>query len=153
MLRLGAFYPVLCLAVLLGVPACSGPSANSTDSLLEELHSDDPTVRLRAARQLHLRGTVPEEAVPDLLRALRDENPELRLAAARALEVLDARPPEVVPELLKVHARESDAVVRAAIEQAVLVLEKPVPDPWSVDENDKDFGMVEWEDEGPDAQP
>lgn len=70
------------------------------DRLARELADADPTVRRRAAEQLHAMGIAAQSAVPALVGRLADPDPETRIAVSRALAEIGAGAVEALVGLL-----------------------------------------------------
>ena len=69
-------------------------------ALIKALGTDDPAIRLKAARTLGCLGEVAAEAAPALTAALQDDNLEVRLAAVKGLWNINKTADDVVPTLV-----------------------------------------------------
>ena len=69
-------------------------------ALIEALRSDEPTIRVKAARTLGCLGTAAAKAAPALTAALRDRDLDVRLAAAKGLWNVTQAADDVVPALV-----------------------------------------------------
>jgi hypothetical protein len=76
-----------------------GPAA--VPNLVEALHSQDATVRLKAIEVLGRMGSDAHEAVPELINLLDDPDPTVRKAAARTLGLIGPAANAAVPALMR----------------------------------------------------
>ena len=72
-----------------GAGRCAGPiGPAAVPSLIQALHSQDPTARLKAIEVLGRMGSDWRHAVPELIKLLDDADPAVRKAAARTLGLI-----------------------------------------------------------------
>src|SRR5439155_4828142 len=76
----------------------SGPLA--VPALIEALGTEEPAIRVKAARTLGCLGEAAAEAAPALTKALHDNDREVRLAAGKGLWNITKRADVVVPALV-----------------------------------------------------
>ena len=117
---------LVCIAATALSAGCGGKSESHAERQKENLKSETPQVRARAAEELGKAS--PAElvsAIPALLTALKDERPEVREAAAVPLsQVPPAQRPKVVPALTE-SLNDTNSGVR---HKAALALSKIGPD-------------------------
>jgi HEAT repeat protein len=74
--------------------------APAVPALIEALGTEEPTIRVKAARTLGCLGEAAAEAAPALAAALQDDDQEVRLAAVKGLWNITKAADDVVPTLV-----------------------------------------------------
>ena len=87
-------------------------TADPLPALVRALHSQSPTDRARAARDLGRLGWLAREALPALVTALQDDDAKVRETGAHAIGLMG---PEALPALIEMLAHDDKYVRRQAV--------------------------------------
>ncbi|HLN32681.1 MAG TPA: HEAT repeat domain-containing protein [Gemmataceae bacterium] len=137
-----------CLLVVTAGRSCADGKKDDVPSLIKDLKSKSPKVRISAAEDLGhigaIRAADAKDAIPVLYEILKkDKDATVRKAAAAALGQMDPDPQEAVPNFIEA-LKDKAAPVRIAAAGALAILGEEAKDAIPAlqeAQNDKDKGV------------
>ena len=118
---------VVCFVVcgLNSLAGCGGSKPMSAEDYAKDLQSEDPEVRLAAAKGLATFGPGAADALPNMLATLKtDSDPKVRMAVAEAIALLGASAADILPDLETLQYTEKNRDVASHIIRAIQMIKE-----------------------------